>query len=375
MRHEADAGAAPQDGSRAIRLDGPVMKAAAAAAALWIALVAAYAAGFFGFFGETGPGWRASAAFSGALFLLAALAPAAMIVMGAAIVRLIGDLRAASDRLRRSPPASVEAGPAAPAAGPSAAELDRLADALRAEAAEAAKAAEDARAETAASLARLEASLADTRAALAAAPQAAQPLAEGPEKTTEGVRALAHADQPALPLDVDAVAGRGGVAWSSVVRALDFPRDSNDKEGFRALRDVVKDREFAELLQAAEDVLTLLAADGLYMEDLTPNPAPAEIWRAYASGARGVEVAALAGITDDAAVASARARMRANAVFRDATLHFLRRFDRLMSRMDRELGDDPLLAAVGDTRTGRAFMLIAKVAGVFERGRGRAPKP
>lgn len=348
---------------------GAPPKGVVAAAALWVLFVAAYAAGFFGLFGEGAFGPRASNAVAAAFFLIAALAPAALIAQGALLFRTLRDLRRAAASLAAGAGGAI---PPPPAASDDEA-MERLAERLRADAAEAA---DKARAETAATLARLEASLAETRAALDAARAPADAAVDpaAPEKRTAGVLALSDGAQAALPLGEEAVEGRGGVPWSSVARALDFPRDPADKEGFRALRDVVADREFAELLQAAEDVLTLLAADGLYMEDLTPEPAPPELWRAYAGGARGVEVAALAGVTDDAALASVRSRMRANAVFRDASLHFLRRFDRLMARMDEELGDDPMIAAIGDTRTGRAFMLIAKTAGVFERGRGRAPK-
>ena len=62
----------------------------------------------------------------------------------------------------------------------------------------------------------------------------------------------------------------------------------------------------------------------------------------------------------------ARGRLKRDAVFRDTALHFLRRFDALMARMARELGEDQMIAEIGDTRTGRAFMLIARVSGAFE---------
>ena len=86
----------------------------------------------------------------------------------------------------------------------------------------------------------------------------------------------------------------------------------------------------------------------------------------YAEGARGAEVSALGGVSDEVAVAVARGRLKRDAVFRDTALHFLRRFDALMARMARELGEDQMIAEIGDTRTGRAFMLIARVSGAFE---------
>ena len=77
-------------------------------------------------------------------------------------------------------------------------------------------------------------------------------------------------------------------------------------------------------------------------------------------------VAVLAADIDPLAVAVARGRLKRDAVFRDTALHFLRRFDALMARMARELGEDQMIAEIGDTRTGRAFMLIARVSGAFE---------
>ena len=53
-------------------------------------------------------------------------------------------------------------------------------------------------------------------------------------------------------------------------------------------------------------------------------------------------------------------------MFRDTALHFLRRYDALIARMAKELGEDQMIAEMGDTRTGRAFMLIARVSGAFD---------
>ena len=42
------------------------------------------------------------------------------------------------------------------------------------------------------------------------------------------------------------------------IRALQFPENPDDKEGFRALRLALEDRNVAKLIRAAQDVLTLL---------------------------------------------------------------------------------------------------------------------
>ena len=51
----------------------------------------------------------------------------------------------------------------------------------------------------------------------------------------------------------------------------------------RALRMALKDRKVAKLVQASQDVLTLLSQEGIYMEDLRPDMARPEIWRSQES--------------------------------------------------------------------------------------------
>ncbi|MEL6792706.1 MAG: hypothetical protein AAFP78_04580, partial [Pseudomonadota bacterium] len=187
-------------------------------------------------------------------------------------------------------------------------------------------------------------------------------------KTVSGPKRLSDGEQPVLPFGATTDIDREGrpIPWQNVVRALDFPKDEKDVDGFAALRQVVADKEIADLLQASEDTLTVLAEEGLYMEDLKPQVAPIQTWLRYAEGARGAEVAALGGITDEVAVAISRGRLKRDAVFRDTALHFLRRFDALIERMARELGEDAMILEMGDTRTGRAFMLTARISGAFD---------
>jgi hypothetical protein len=151
-----------------------------------------------------------------------------------------------------------------------------------------------------------------------------------------------------------------------IAAALDFPRDESDEAGFRALEAATRDRPVAELLQAAEDALTMLAQHGLYMEDLEVDPAPAETWARFASGERGAQVAAAAGIRSEEAVERARALMKADPVFRDTALHLMRRFDGVLRRAAEAPGGPARLPRLADSRTGRAFMLVARAAGTFD---------
>jgi hypothetical protein len=151
---------------------------------------------------------------------------------------------------------------------------------------------------------------------------------------------------------------------ADLIRALDFPESLNDAEGFRALRRALRDPRAGRLVQASQDVLTLLGDDGLYMDDLAAEPPPADSWRRLAAGERSAATAAAGVIRDEAALETLGTRLRADAVFRDAAHHFLRLFDHQLADVA-PVASDEALVALADTRTGRAFMLIGRTVGMF----------
>jgi hypothetical protein len=172
-------------------------------------------------------------------------------------------------------------------------------------------------------------------------------------------------DQPALALGTPAEDLALPVDTEDLIRALNFPDSPDDAEGFRALRRALADREAARLIRAAQDVLTLLSQDGIFMDDLRPDRARPEVWRRFAQGERGRAIAALGGIRDRSSLALTSARMRSDPVFRDAAHHFLRQFDRGFSAFEKDASDADI-AQLADTRTARAFMLFGRVSGVFD---------
>ncbi len=155
------------------------------------------------------------------------------------------------------------------------------------------------------------------------------------------------------------------VGAADFIRALNFPEDANDREGFRAMRAALADRTSAKLIRAAQDVLTLLSQQGIFTDDLAHDRAQPDHWRRFAQGSRGRAVAALGGVHDRDALAVVAHRMREDPVFRDAGHHFLRSFDRAFSAFETQATDADLVA-LSDTRTARAFMLIGRVAGTFD---------
>lgn len=174
-----------------------------------------------------------------------------------------------------------------------------------------------------------------------------------------------QAEQPTLALGTPAEDLRPPLTISDFVRALQFPETPDDREGFRALRVALEDRVVAKLIRAAQDVLTLLSQDGIYMDDLTPEQARPDLWRRFAAGERGRSMAGLGGIRDRSALTLTAARMKADPVFRDAAHHFLRHFDKTFTDFE-PMASDADLADLGNTRTARAFMLFGRVTGVFD---------
>lgn len=198
-------------------------------------------------------------------------------------------------------------------------------------------------------------------------PGASQPSADRKAAlvTPPSPRPAAPDEQPALALGTPAEALRPPISVADFIRALNFPENPDDREGFRALRSALEDRTTAKLIRAAQDVLTLLSQEGIYMDDLRPERARPEFWRKFAQGERGRAISVLGGIRDRSSLALTGARMREDPIFRDAAHHFLRTFDRTFQEFEK-VASDADLAELADTRTARAFMLFGRVAGVFD---------
>ncbi len=177
--------------------------------------------------------------------------------------------------------------------------------------------------------------------------------------------ASATEDQPALALGTPAEDMQAPLAMRDLIMALNFPETAEDRAGFRALRLALEDREASKLVRAAQDVLTLLSQEGIYMDDLAPDRARADVWRRFAAGERGRAIAALGGIRDRSSLALTAARMKEDPIFRDAGHHFLRTFDKGFTGFEARASDADI-ADLADTRTARAFMLLGRVTGTFD---------
>lgn len=157
---------------------------------------------------------------------------------------------------------------------------------------------------------------------------------------------------------------RVAIGSADLIRALNFPDGPDDLRAVEALRSALRDHDTARLIRASQDVITLLAENDIYMDNLPPDPAPAAIWRRFAEGGRGSAVSALGGIHDPMALDIAMAMLKGDEIFRDSAHHFLRHFDLAVTRLIPTLTDDEI-ADLAQTRSARAFMLLGRAMGVF----------
>lgn len=188
---------------------------------------------------------------------------------------------------------------------------------------------------------------------------------EEPPRAAQPVQEISEEDQQTLALGTQSADIAPPLEGDDLIRALNFPETAEDEAGFAALRRAMKDRNAAQLIQAAQDILTLLSQDGIYMDDLRPDRARPEVWRMFGQGQRGRPIAALGGIRDRSSLALTSGRMKQDPIFRDAAHHFLRRFDKLFADFEK-VATDSEISAMADTRTARAFMLLGRVAGTFD---------
>lgn len=172
-------------------------------------------------------------------------------------------------------------------------------------------------------------------------------------------------EQPSLRLGLDTSQDAAPLPRADLIRALNFPDNEGDTVGFASLRKALKDQSSRNLVQASQDMLTLLSQDGIYMDDLNPDRSRPELWRRFAQGERGRAIGALGGVRDRTSLALTAARMREDPIFRDTAHHFLRNFDRMMTSFELVASDAELIQ-LADTRTARAFMLLGRVTGAFD---------
>lgn len=192
-------------------------------------------------------------------------------------------------------------------------------------------------------------------------PQAIALEAEHAKKTKQ---ASPSSNQPSL-LPFEKVSPQAPLSHEDFIRAANFPRSAEDRVGFAVLRLALQNDKTSPFVQASQDILTLLSQEGIYMDDLSPEKTRPETWRHFGQGKRGKDIAPLGGIRDRNLVETVSSRMREDTVFRDAVHHFLRKFDLVFTEFCEDATDEDLIQ-FSETRSGRAFMLLGRIAGTFD---------
>lgn len=177
-------------------------------------------------------------------------------------------------------------------------------------------------------------------------------------------RSLSDMDQGDLPFPASNQDGRIPISIPEFIKALNFPDDADDKEGFRVLRRALEDHRTAPLINAAKDVLTMLSEDGIYMDDYRPDRAKIDLWRQFAKGKRGKSVAALGGIEDRAVISIASAKLKGDPEFQTTAHVFMQQFTNVLETFE-TTADDSELHAMADTRSARCFMVLGRISGTF----------
>ncbi len=146
--------------------------------------------------------------------------------------------------------------------------------------------------------------------------------------------------------------------WRKFVKAANFPENERDTETLDALYEVLTDPEAAALLQSSEDVLATLADLDLYMEDFVPEMSPISVWREHLEGKAGVQ-------RIDAPIEQSRINLKLNAdgAFQKLSERFVERYQTFLKRFFAEESDERLAIELADSRTGRAYILMADALG------------
>ena len=179
------------------------------------------------------------------------------------------------------------------------------------------------------------------------------------------VHVISNDNQATLALGTSSEDVLSSLSNADLIRALNFPDNEKDARAISSLGLALKDRNARQLVQASQDILTLMSQDGIYMDNLNSDLACSVIWRRFAQGERGIAMGALGGICDSVSLAVTTGRMREDTIFRDAAHHFLRRFDQTFIMFEPSATDEEI-SALSVTRTARAFMLLGRITGAFD---------
>lgn len=154
--------------------------------------------------------------------------------------------------------------------------------------------------------------------------------------------------------------------WGKVALGLNFPVSEEDSEAEEALYEVSIDHQIGALIQASEDMLAALVDLRLYMEDHAPRVAPSEVWRNWLDGRVSLEDPPVIEIGPQEALNRVRDLIDHDPAVERLAVSFAGRFEDLVRRALDESSEPDIVARLADTRTGRAYAMVACAGGRVE---------
>ena len=151
------------------------------------------------------------------------------------------------------------------------------------------------------------------------------------------------------------------LTWDLILKALNFPEDKNDHLGFLALNTARKNNSISELLRVSEDLLKLIAQDGIYLDDLKIEPPEVKSWLNFLRPDQNHTNIRLNCVGIDREINKLKSRIKSDAIFRDTSLMLMRRFD-LLLRDRFETASDNQIFKIAETRSGKAFLIVGKLS-------------
>ncbi|MFK7945868.1 MAG: hypothetical protein AB8B85_23565, partial [Paracoccaceae bacterium] len=157
---------------------------------------------------------------------------------------------------------------------------------------------------------------------------------------------------------------RAPINWGAALRTLDGQAGRGKAPA--AVKAAAGDPDIAAVLVQSQAISKALADDKVHLEDLSFEHAPAALWHRYALGERGAEITSLGEVSDEISLALVRARLRSDPEFRALAIRFAASYGRMLGRAATDLGADPKLVEIAETRPGRAFVLLGGLVGAFD---------
>ncbi len=161
--------------------------------------------------------------------------------------------------------------------------------------------------------------------------------------------------KPPLPAEFS-----GLTTWT-LIQALHFADDENDREHVEAVEAALNNEKAADLLQSAYSVLEYLAERGIDADKLATSFSKHEVWRDHAESGNINQIGVLGQVGSDQDVESVATLAVSDLDFKKFAFDFLALVHSFLKSFIPST-EDYEIAALGETRTIRAYVLLGNAA-------------